>query len=335
MTGARPERQLVEQHQPRLAGQRPPEREHLLLASRQQPGATIGELGERREVVVGDVGVEPLARVAEPEVLGDGEAEEDAASLGHVGDAEPGPGGRRAARRGRRRRGGSCRPTGARGPRSPAASWSCPAPFGPSRATTSPAPTCEVEVAQHRARRRSRRSARRAASTGSAFTIASPASESGGIASVGGRARGRPSTTCGFCADLCRRAAGDHRAELEHDELVADPEHEPHVVVDEQDRGARGRRPRAAGGRTRPTRGRRGRRPARRGSSSFGSRRQGSGDGDELALALGELARQARRRARRARTARALRRPRRRRPTGSDEQLLDRRPAPTGGGRRP
>ena len=55
-----------------------------------RPGAAIRELTERREVVVGDVGVEALPAVAEPEVLGHGQAVEDAATLGHVGDAEPG-----------------------------------------------------------------------------------------------------------------------------------------------------------------------------------------------------------------------------------------------------
>ena len=90
--GGEPERQLVEQQQARPAGQRPPEREHLLLAARQQAGAAFGDRGERREVVVGDVGVEALAAVAETEVLGDGEAEEHAPTLGHVGDAEAGPG---------------------------------------------------------------------------------------------------------------------------------------------------------------------------------------------------------------------------------------------------
>src|SRR5262249_45408739 len=33
-----------------------------------------------------------------------------------------------------------------------------------------------------------------------------------------------------------RCAAGDHPAELEHDDLVADPEYEAHVVVDEHHR---------------------------------------------------------------------------------------------------
>ena len=56
------------------------------------PGAAIGELGQHREVLVRGVGLEPFARVAEAEVLGDGEPEEDAAPLGHVSDAEPGPG---------------------------------------------------------------------------------------------------------------------------------------------------------------------------------------------------------------------------------------------------
>ena len=107
-----------------------------------RPARRSAMLGERREVLVGDVGVEPLAAVSEPEVLGDGEAEEHAATLRHVGDAELCPRGGRAARR---CRSPSTRITPAIGRTRPEIARSVvvlPAPFGPSRATTSPAPTC-------------------------------------------------------------------------------------------------------------------------------------------------------------------------------------------------
>ena len=49
MSGARPERRLVEQEQPRPAHQRPPDREHLLLAARQRPAGLAEPLLEQRE----------------------------------------------------------------------------------------------------------------------------------------------------------------------------------------------------------------------------------------------------------------------------------------------
>ncbi len=91
-------------------------------------------------------------------------------------------------------------------------------------------------------------------------------------------------------AHLGGRAGGDHLAELDHDDPVADAEHEAHVVVDEQ-----GRRATVddlaqlttehhrlvgveAGGRLVE-------------AQQLGAGGQRSGDGDELALALGQLAR--------------------------------------------
>ena len=97
MTGARPREGSSSSISSRLAGERPPEGEHLLLTAGEQPGATIGEVGERREVPVGGLGVESLAERGEPEVLGDGEPEEEAAPFGHVGDAEASPGVGRAS----------------------------------------------------------------------------------------------------------------------------------------------------------------------------------------------------------------------------------------------
>ena len=59
-----------------MTGQGARDGEHLLLAAREQAAAAVAQLGERREVAVGRVGVEPLA-VPQPEVLGDAEPEEE------------------------------------------------------------------------------------------------------------------------------------------------------------------------------------------------------------------------------------------------------------------
>ncbi len=60
--GGKAERELVEQEQGRLAGERPPDGEHLLLTAGEQPGAAGAQLGEGGEVLVGDLLVERLAR---------------------------------------------------------------------------------------------------------------------------------------------------------------------------------------------------------------------------------------------------------------------------------
>ena len=83
---------LVEHEQLRFSGQRAPKGKHLLLTPRQQPGASIGELCQSREVLVRDVCVEPLAGETEPEVFGDSEPEEDASPLGYVSDTQLGSG---------------------------------------------------------------------------------------------------------------------------------------------------------------------------------------------------------------------------------------------------
>ena len=71
-----------------MPGEGPPDREHLLLAAREQAAAAVAKLCERREVAVGGVCVEPLPPIAEAQVLGHREAEEEAAAFGDVGDAE-------------------------------------------------------------------------------------------------------------------------------------------------------------------------------------------------------------------------------------------------------
>ena len=102
-------------------------------------------------------------------------------------------------------------------------------------------------------------------------------------------------TTCAIAADDLRRAARDHLAELEHDHLVADPEHEAHVVVDEQHRLA------AVHERAQPPAEllalacvETGRRLVEAHDARLRDER--ARDADELALSLGQLARQTRRR---------------------------------------
>ncbi len=82
------EAELVEEQQLRASGERPTEREHLLLAAGEEAAAPVAEVGERGEVPVRRLRVEVLAAVPEAEVLGDGQPEEQAAVLGNVRDAE-------------------------------------------------------------------------------------------------------------------------------------------------------------------------------------------------------------------------------------------------------
>ena len=84
------EAELVDEEQPWPAGECAREGEHLLLAAREQPGATVAQFAQLGEVAVGVLGVEALAAMAEAKVLADGELEEDAAALGDVGDARAG-----------------------------------------------------------------------------------------------------------------------------------------------------------------------------------------------------------------------------------------------------
>src|SRR5690242_18739137 len=92
--GRQPQAQLVEQKQPWLAGEGAGDREHLLLAAREQPGPPPAQVAKEREVAEGDLFVQTLTAVGETEVLRDGETEEDAAPLGNVRDAETGSGAR-------------------------------------------------------------------------------------------------------------------------------------------------------------------------------------------------------------------------------------------------
>lgn len=87
------ERHLVEKKKTGLAGEGPSEREHLLLAARQQTGTAIEQLGQLGEVIQGGVSIELLTAVPETEVLGDRQAEEDTPALGHVRDSQLGSSG--------------------------------------------------------------------------------------------------------------------------------------------------------------------------------------------------------------------------------------------------
>ena len=135
------EAQLVEQQKPGVAGERPPDGEHLLLAAGEQAAAAVAKLGQRGEVPVGDVRVEPLAAIAEAEVLGDGEPEEQAAVLRDVCDAELARARSAVRAADPAPRSGSRRPSGARGRRRRGASSSCPRRSRPSSATISPGAT--------------------------------------------------------------------------------------------------------------------------------------------------------------------------------------------------
>ena len=83
------EAELVEEQEPRVSRERATDGEHLLLATGQEAAAPVAKLGQRGEVPVRDVRVEPLPAVAEAQVLCHREPEEQAACLGNVCDAEP------------------------------------------------------------------------------------------------------------------------------------------------------------------------------------------------------------------------------------------------------
>src|SRR6185312_17371144 len=103
-----------------------------------------------------------------------------------------------------------------------------PAPFAPSSATTSPAPTVS-STSRITAASSYPAVSVSTASTASATGLLAGGEPRGGTAEVG---TDHPRVV----ANDVGGAAGDHLAELQHDHLVADPEHEPHVVVDQQHR---------------------------------------------------------------------------------------------------
>ena len=215
-------------------------------------------------------------------MLGDGEAEEHAATLGHVGDAELGACGRRAlgdvvavdADRARHRPDEA----GHRPQRRRLAGT-----VGAEQRHHLAGVDVEVEVAHDR--RRVVAGGQRPSSSSTGLV----SHRSNAFVSLAAEPR-YAATTLRVGAHVARRADRDHLAELEHDDAVADPEHEAHVVVDQEDRRAAvddlaqvtAERDRLVGVES-------GGRLVE--AEQLGPRRQRAGDGDELALALGQLAR--------------------------------------------
>ena len=103
------------------------------------------DVAQGGEVAVRGLGVEPLAPVPEAQVLGHGQAEEQAAALGHVGDAEAGARRWAIARRGRSRTGGSGRSSGATSPEIARSVVVLPAPLAPSKRDDLPCADVEIE----------------------------------------------------------------------------------------------------------------------------------------------------------------------------------------------
>ena len=96
--GGKAQAELVEQQQLRPPSERARHREHLLLTAREEADTPSLELLQLREILVRERLVGPLAPRGDPEVLGDGQAEEEAASFRHVGDPQARPGARRCPR---------------------------------------------------------------------------------------------------------------------------------------------------------------------------------------------------------------------------------------------
>ena len=88
MTGARPRLSSSRRRSFGCRARARPTAEHLLLAAGEQAAAPVAQLGQRGEVPVRGVCVEPLAPVAETQVLRDREPEEQAARLRYVRDPE-------------------------------------------------------------------------------------------------------------------------------------------------------------------------------------------------------------------------------------------------------
>ena len=130
---------LVEQEHPRAATSARADREHLLLAARQEPGPPRAQLAQRREILEAPRR-RGARRGAEAQVLGDGEAENSQRPSGTSATprARQVAGAIAPCRRRRRR---SARSSGRRRPEIVSSVVVLPAPLAPSSATTSPAPT--------------------------------------------------------------------------------------------------------------------------------------------------------------------------------------------------
>ena len=218
--GREPEAHLVDQQQPRRAAQRA-RRRRASAARRPTARRPCGPGTCAARAALEELSRPRRSPRAEPEVLATVRPKNSAAALGHERDA--------AARElcggdaGQVLAGERDAPADAAAAarRSWPASSSCPRRWG--RAARPPRrrpPWSEIAHDRH-AVVAGRGPRARAGRSG----IAPPPSRR--AAEVGGD---RPRVV----ADLRRRAAGDDLAEVEHDDLVADAEHEAHVVVDEQ-----------------------------------------------------------------------------------------------------
>lgn len=143
--GRKAERGLVEQQELGPGHERPPDRDHLLLAAGHGSGELPATFGQPREelqhlVAPRRLCAAPGVQGAESQVLGDAESRENAAPLGDQGDAhahQP------VLRHGRQvlpmKR--SCPEVGATRPPTAPSREDLPAPLAPRTATISPRPT--------------------------------------------------------------------------------------------------------------------------------------------------------------------------------------------------
>ena len=142
--GARPWRRLVEQHQAGRAEQRARDRDHLHLAAGQVLALAVHQVLERAEdleALLLAPRAEARALARDGEVARHGERREDAPVVGHPADAGARDLVRRRARDVAAVEADRGRVRGGVRPRIERSVVVLPAPFGPSSATTSPAPT--------------------------------------------------------------------------------------------------------------------------------------------------------------------------------------------------
>ena len=255
-----PERRLVEQQHVGRGDERARDRELLLLAARERARVPRAELRDDREELV-DRARRPSSapsrerRPASPSrrFSSTVRSGEDATALGHERD-------RRCARRprdgGRRASAPPSRTSPPRAGTAPMIACSVddlPAPFGPISPTISPGATSSDEAAHGG----TRAVAHLEPSTASSALRHRLLLVHGALAEVGGG-------DVEVGADLRAASLGERPALVEHVDAVADVHDQRHVVVDQQDARARGRRAR------------RGRPPAKSGTSASGRPAAGS-----------------------------------------------------------
>ena len=150
ITGARPRLSSSRSRSFGMPGERPPDREHLLLTAGEQAAAPVASSASAGKYRYATSASSRSRAVAETQVLGDREPEEQAARLRDVRDAEPCPRARltRAAGRCPSKRIAPLHRVHEAG--DGAQRRRLPAPLAPSSATTSPGATSSVEVADHR-----------------------------------------------------------------------------------------------------------------------------------------------------------------------------------------